>query len=299
VTVSTWYQSLRPYSFTASLVPVFAAPAVAMYTGTQVSWVVFPIFLLAALALHAGTNVLNDYYDYVHEVDREGVADAAGILVSGAVTPRFMGLSGHLYFAAGGVLSVVIAALQGWEILAIAAIGGGLAYLYTGKRISLKYYAAGDVLVFLLLGPAMTGAAYYAITGEVSANALYSGIMPGLLVTIILEGNNIRDLESDRRASVRTLVGMMGRSRAAVFYVALVALVYAMVVLQWLLGWAPLLSLAVFASLPLAAGCIRGVLTHPEDRGAMAGVVMKSAQLESLFGAIYVLSFVVAAVAVR
>ena len=297
MTLSTWYQSLRPYSFTASLVPVFAAPVVALYAGTPVSWAVFPVFLLAALALHAGTNVLNDYYDYVHGVDREGVADASGVLVSGAVTPRFMGISGHLYFMVGGALSVVIAALQGWEILIIAAVGGGLAYFYTGKRFSLKYYAAGDVLVFLLLGPAMTGAAYYAITGDVTANALYSGIVPGLLVAIILEGNNIRDLESDRQASVTTLVGMMGRRRAVVFYIVLVAIVYAVVVLQWLLGWAPTLSLAVFASLPLAAGCIRGVLTHPEDRDAMAGVVMKSARLESLFGAIYVLSFAVAAMA--
>jgi 1,4-dihydroxy-2-naphthoate octaprenyltransferase len=294
MTIADWYRSLRPYSFPASLVPVCAAPAVALYAGAPIDWPVFGLFLVAALAFHAGTNVLNDYYDFVHGVDRDGVADADGVLVNGVLPPEFMRASGRLYFALGIALSAVIGALQGWEILGMGLLGGGLAFLYTGKNVSLKYYAAGDVLVFLLLGPAMSGAAYYSITGTVTANALYAGIIPGLLVTIILEGNNIRDLESDRAASVRTLAGAMGRSYAVVFYIVLVVLVYAAVVVQWLLGWAPALSLAVFVSLPPAAACLRGVLTAAADRDAMGGVVMRSAQLESLFGAVYVLSFVVA-----
>jgi 1,4-dihydroxy-2-naphthoate octaprenyltransferase len=294
MTLATWYQTLRPYSFPASLVPVFIAPAVALYDGVAVDWVLFPVFLVAALALHAGTNVLNDYYDYVNGVDREGVADAAGVIVNRAVTPRFMGVSGHVYFAIGAVLSVVLAVVQGWEILAVAVVGGGLAYLYTGKRISLKYYATGDVLVFLLLGPAMSGAAFYAITGTIAANPVYSGIMPGLLVTIILEANNIRDLESDRAAAVRTVAGMLGRRGTVVLYLALVVLVYAVVVVQWLIGWASPLALAVFASLPIAVAAARLVVSAPEDRDVMGGAVMRSAKLESLFGLLYVLSFVAA-----
>jgi 1,4-dihydroxy-2-naphthoate octaprenyltransferase len=295
MTLRTWYQTLRPYSFTASLVPVFIAPAVALYDGVAVDWILFPVFLVAALALHAGTNVLNDYYDYVNGVDREGIADADGVLVNRAVTPRFMGVSGHLYFAIGAVLSVVLAAVRGWEILIVALIGGGLAYLYTGKRISLKYYATGDILVFLLLGPAMSGAAFYSITGAFAWNPVYSGIVPGLLVTIILEANNIRDLESDREASVRTVAGMLGRQGTVILYLGLIFIVYAVIVLQWIIGWAPVLSLVVLLSLPLAAGCVRGVLSAPEDRDVMGGVVMRSAKLESLLGALYILSFPAAA----
>ena len=297
MTIRTWYETLRPYSFPASLVPVFIAPVVAAYDGVPVDWALFPVFLVAALALHAGTNVLNDYYDYVNGVDREGVADAAGVLVNRAVAPRFMGVSGHLYFAVGAVLSVVIAAVRGWEILVVALVGGGLAYLYTGRRISLKYYATGDLLVFLLLGPVMSGAAFYAITGTIGWNAVYSGIVPGLLVTIILEANNIRDLESDRGAGVRTVAGMLGRRATVVLYLVLVFLVYVVVVAQWIAGRAPALALSIFVSLPLAAGCVKGVLTAPEDRDLMAGVVMRSAKLESVLGGLYVLSFLGGALA--
>jgi 1,4-dihydroxy-2-naphthoate octaprenyltransferase len=206
-----------------------------------------------------------------------------------------MGVSGHVYFAVGAALSIVLAVVRGWELLAVALVGGGLAYLYTGKRISLKYYATGDILVFLLLGPAMSGAAFYAITGTIALNPVYSGIVPGLLVTIILEANNIRDLESDRAASVRTVAGMLGRRGTVILYLALVALVYAVVVVQWLVGWAPLLSLAVLVSLPIAIASSRSVIAAPDDREVMGTAVMRSAKLESLFGLLYILSFVAAA----
>jgi 1,4-dihydroxy-2-naphthoate octaprenyltransferase len=293
VTPSAWYATLRPYSFPASLAPALAAPAVALYDGVPMDWYMVPLFLLAALAFHAGTNVLNDYYDFVNGVDADGVADGAGVLVNGTASPRFMVVSGHLYFAMAVVLSVLIAALRGWEVLVLAAVGGGLAYLYTGKRISLKYHAAGDVMVFLLLGPAMTGAGFYSMTGTISANALFAGVIPGLLVTIILEANNIRDMESDRAASVRTLAGFLGRRRTVVLYVGLVILVYALPIVQWLAGGAPVLSIAVLAGLPIAIKCVRTVLSSSEDREALGGAVMLSAQMESVVGTLYILSFVV------
>ncbi|MFP4011871.1 MAG: prenyltransferase, partial [Spirochaetaceae bacterium] len=169
------------------------------------------------------------------------------------------------------------------------------AYLYTGKRFSLKYYAAGDLLVFLLLGPVMTGSAFYALTGIVTANAVVSGIVPGLLVTLILEANSIRDLDTDRDAGIRTLSGLLGRRGAVGLYVGLLAMLYLLVALQWVRGTAPATVAVVLLSLPLAVGSLRGVLTKSTDREVMNGVLRKSAALETVFGSLYILGFVAAA----
>ncbi|MFP4066011.1 MAG: prenyltransferase [Spirochaetaceae bacterium] len=295
MTLRTWLDTLRPYSFPASIVPVLLAPAVAVSEAHPVSRPILPLFLVAVLAFHAGTNVLNDYYDFIHGVDREGVADAAGVLVHGSVSPRFMRVSGHCYFALAALLSAVIAALRGVELLVVAALGGTAAYLYTGKRFSLKYYAAGDLLVFLLLGPVMTGSAFYALTGIVTANAVVSGIVPGLLVTLILEANSIRDLDTDRDAGIRTLSGLLGRRGAVGLYVGLLAMLYLLVALQWVRGTAPATVAVVLLSLPLAVGSLRGVLTKSTDREVMNGVLRKSAALETVFGSLYILGFVAAA----
>jgi 1,4-dihydroxy-2-naphthoate octaprenyltransferase len=88
---------------------------------------------------------------------------------------------------------------------------------------------------------------------------------------------------------------MLGRRGTVILYLALVALVYAVVVVQWLAGWAPLLSLAVLVSLPIAIASSRSVIAAPDDREVMGTAVMRSAKLESLFGLLYILSFVAAA----
>ena len=45
----------------------------------------------------------------------------------------------------------------------------------------------------------------------------------GFLSTAILVVNNLRDLETDRRAGKRTLAVRLGRERTRIFYAALIA----------------------------------------------------------------------------
>ncbi|TVR01083.1 MAG: hypothetical protein EA403_10795, partial [Spirochaetaceae bacterium] len=107
-----WWRSLRAYSFTASLAPVLLAWAIAAWwsrsgaaggaataganaagSGTAGSglalWTV-PFIVLAAVLFHAGTNVLNDFYDYVHGVDPDQDPDPTHAITQGVVSPRFM-----------------------------------------------------------------------------------------------------------------------------------------------------------------------------------------------------------------
>ncbi|NBF38824.1 MAG: hypothetical protein GVY14_00260, partial [Spirochaetes bacterium] len=109
-----WFVSLRAYSFTASLVPVALALALAMgrSAGDGIAWWTLPLFTLSALLFHAGTNVLNDYYDFVHGVDTEDDDDPTHAITQGVVTPRFMRISGHLYFLLGVAVGLPIGLLR-------------------------------------------------------------------------------------------------------------------------------------------------------------------------------------------
>ncbi|MFO7780646.1 MAG: prenyltransferase, partial [Spirochaetia bacterium] len=110
-----WFVSLRPYSFTASLVPVALALALAIApsAGDGIAWWTLPLFTLSALLFHAGTNVLNDYYDFVHGVDTEDDDDPTHAITRGVVSPRFMQISGHLYFLLGVAVGLPIGLLRG------------------------------------------------------------------------------------------------------------------------------------------------------------------------------------------
>src|SRR3712207_9073527 len=64
---------------------------------------------------------------------------------------------------------------------------------------------------------AVTGS-YFAQVEQVTLEALLLAVPVGLLASAILVVNNVRDLETDRRAGKRTSAVRLGRGRAAAPY---------------------------------------------------------------------------------
>jgi len=249
--VARWFASLRPFSFPASVIPVALAAALAA-GNAQADWWLLPLYLLSALLFHAGTNVLNDYYDFRHGIDGPDDPDPTHTLTRGIVTPRFMLISGNIYFGAGLLIGTFLALWRGPVFLAIGAAGAAGAYLYTGSRFSLKYRALGDLTVFSLMGPALVFLGVWTLTGDPGFTAVLISLPVAFLVTAILHGNNLRDRESDARAGVLTVAGLLGQ-RASMHLLLVLFLAafitHGALVVSGVLG--PL-SLVAFASLPPA-----------------------------------------------
>ena len=85
----------------------------------------------------------------------------------------------------------------------------------------------------------------------------------GLLASAILVVNNVRDLETDRRAGKRTLAVRLGRSRARTLYAVMVYVAFLSAPLPWLLGSVELSAwlLLPLLALPLAVPVVRMVRT--------------------------------------
>ena len=81
----------------------------------------------------------------------------------------------------------------------------------------------------------------------------------GLLATAILMVNNVRDLETDRRAGKKTLAVRLGRDKARIGYALLVYLAFATAPLAWALGGEHLTPwlLLPWLALPIAAPIVR------------------------------------------
>lgn len=283
-----WFISLRPYSFTASLMPVALAAAIAVGNGGPVAWWTFPLYAVAALLFHAGTNVLNDYFDYIHGVDGPEDEDPTHAITQGIVSPRFMAITGHLYFAVGVVVGGGIAVERGgWFFLAGLAGAVG-AYFYTNARFSFKYVALGDLLVFLLMGPALVVMGEWALLGEAGAEAVYHALPMGLLVTAILHGNNLRNIETDRRAGVTTVATLLGPQRSrGVFYLLLIA-PFPTVIGYVVGGLAPAPLLATLVAGYPAVKLLRTVAGASSARELMT-LPLQTAQLHLLFSLLYIL----------
>lgn len=280
-----WLMSLRPFSFTASVMPMLLA--LVLVQGSDITWWVFIPYFVAGLLLHAGTNVLNDYYDYVNGVDTEDDIDPSHLLPRKMVTPRFMKISGHMYFLTGVIVGSLIGFERGGVFVALGITGAVLAYFYTGARISLKYVALGDVLVFFLLGPAMVAMGTWALRGDVLPGDILISLPMAFFVASILHANNLRDIQTDREAGVRTLAGVFGPVFARHFMTFLLMAPFVLLGGLIVADVLPLFTLFSLLTLVPAARLLQSVY-EADAPSSLVDLTMRAAMVHMLFSVLFI-----------
>ena len=108
--------------------------------------------------------------------------------------------------------------MAGPVILLVGVVSIAAGVLYTGGPRPYGYAGLGEVFVFLFFGLVAVNGSYYVQVEQLDALPLGLSIALGFLATAILVVNNVRDLETDRRAGKMTLAVRMGRHNAVVLY---------------------------------------------------------------------------------
>jgi 1,4-dihydroxy-2-naphthoate octaprenyltransferase len=286
---SAFVEIARPFSFTASSIPVLAAAALA-FTQSKFEPVTFWLALAASVLLHVGTNVTNEIYDVRNGVDSITSPRASMALLKGRLTEKeAFGFSGGAFLLAL-LLGIGLIALRGWPVALLGLIGLLLGFGYTAPPFQYKYKALGLPLVFILMGPLMVLGAYYVITGGLAWTPFIVSLPIGLLVTAILHGNEWRDISDDARYGIGTLSALLGRKWAHIAFISLVTGAYLAVVVSVLLHALPEASLLSLLSLPFLVRSIRSSeLGINGQQRAIAKIDLETAQLHAAFGILLVI----------
>jgi 1,4-dihydroxy-2-naphthoate octaprenyltransferase len=286
------WEVIRPFSFTASVLPVSVGGAVALSQG-RMHWSLFLAALVGAVGLHIGTNVINEIYDVRHGIDSITSPRMSMAILKGRISERGAFLIAWSAFVIAALMGLYLTLNRGWPILVLGAIGFIGGYFYTAPPFQYKYRALGLPLVFILMGPLMVIGSYYAITGTFDSNLLLASLPVGLLVTAILHGNEWRDVAEDSRHGFTTLSAQLGRSAAHWIYVMLVLGAYVAVGLAVMLGALPKLALLTLFSLPLMAWILRAAELGAEGHlRAIAMIDLMTARLHSAFGVLLLVGLV-------
>jgi 1,4-dihydroxy-2-naphthoate octaprenyltransferase len=293
--LGAWYEVIRPFSFTASTVPVSAGGALAAIDG-RFSWPLFLETLFAGLFLHIGTNVVNEIYDVRKGIDTITSPRASHALLKGRLSEREAFVLALVAFVLATGIGVALIVARGWWVVAFGVAGLLGGWGYTAPPLQYKYRALGLPLVFLLMGPLMVLGAYYVVSGGFSWGAVAISIPVGLLVTAILHGNEWRDISEDARAGIATFSIRAGRRVAHVGYVALVVGAYLALAMSIATKSIPPLAALALLSLPLLVRAIRSSeLGASGQQRAIAMIDLQTAQLHAAFGFLLVLGLALAA----
>ncbi|HPD46965.1 MAG TPA: 1,4-dihydroxy-2-naphthoate polyprenyltransferase [Anaerohalosphaeraceae bacterium] len=260
--LKVWIAAARPKTLPAAVAPVLIGFAMA-YDDACLNVPVLALTFLAALLIQIGTNLANDYYDYVKGADRSDRVGPVRATQAGLVAPGQMKAAFLLTFAAAALVGLYLVDHGGWPILVIGAASLVCAVLYTAGPFPLAYLGLGELFVLPFFGPIAVGGAYYLQCGQIKTDVLIAGFAPGLFSVAILAVNNFRDSDTDRAAGKKTLAVRFGRRFGVAEYIACVitaCLVPLYIVLARRANFG-----AILAALTLAAAVlpVRTVLRRP------------------------------------
>ncbi len=256
-----WLLAARPRTLPAAVAPVLVGTALA---GSEDVFRALPFVaaLIGSIFIQIGTNLSNDYSDARRGADTEDRLGPVRVTAGGLMPPRRVLIGTYIAFGVAVAAGLYLAAVAGWELLLVGVASILAGVLYTGGPRPYGYEGLGEFFVFFFFGVVAVVGSYFVQTEELRWEAFALGVPVGLLAAAILVVNNVRDVDTDRRAGKRTLAVKLGRERARLLFTAMI--VTSFVVPPLLVpALSPWVLLALLA-LPLAPPLIRTVATRTD-----------------------------------
>ncbi len=297
-TIRLWLIAVRPFAYTASVLPVLLGAVLAFHNGASPRWGRLLLTLAGVVCFHTAANLLNDVYDFRRGVD-DRVNPGSGAVVRGWITGRQAWRAALACLAAGVLCGLALTWLAGWVVLALGIAGTLLALGYTRDGFCLKYIGLGDAAIFITFGPLPVFGAYWVQSPSFSWQPLFWSLPMAAFTVAILHANNWRDITSDPARCCITIATRLGDHASRRYY-------------QWLmLGPFPLVLTAIVATrltdlpvqAPLTLLLVAGALPQalqlarrdwrkfPED---FAMLDARTARLHLLFGGLLTAGFILA-----
>jgi 1,4-dihydroxy-2-naphthoate octaprenyltransferase len=303
-----WLLALRPFSFTASIVPAVYGGLIALalrgrfgIPDFRFDGFSFFVTIVGCVAIHCASNLVNDFFDYRSGVDQPDNFGAVNVLVRKLMSPMHVSIEAAGAFiiaAACGLYLTLQAGSAQWPLVVLIVFGALSAYFYTAPPFAFKNRGFGDLQVMLSFALLMVFGSFYVQAHALSWLPVIDALPIGLLVVDILHINNLRDLETDRAAGITTLaiaLGERGAKRLHDGYViGAYAVTVALVACSLLSPW----TLLVFAAVPAALKLSKAVHAFGQpDIDKM--IVVKTARFHALFGALLILGLLLGIVLPR
>jgi len=244
-----WVLASRPKTLPAAAAPVIAGAFLADWDHSFRP-LTAAVALFCALLLQIGANLANDVFDFQRGADAGGRLGPVRVTQTGLLAPREVKTAMGAVLAGAALCGLYLSWISSWWLLGIGLLAILAAIGYSGGPIPFGYHGLGDVFVFVFFGLVAVGGTYYLQAGKVTLAAAGTAAAVGGLITNILVVNNLRDLQTDRKAEKRTLAVVLGPEWTRLEYGLWILAAYTIPVLLVLGDKLPVGSLAVGLAAP-------------------------------------------------
>ncbi len=275
--VKAWLREARALFLLFVALPVIMGAAAAYaYRPEGFSLLYCILSVVAMMSLHAGTVILNDYFDYKSGADvinreRTPYSGGSGLLPEKVLSPRQVLAAGVLCFLLSVLIGLFIVLTRSPVVLLLGIVGGAIGVCYTAPPFMLAYRGLGEI-ARLIATPLMALGGFLVQVPAASADSMLSLALPlssviaaslpvaflNLAALFIFE---FPDFEADSIVGKKNLVVRLGTGNAAYLYILLCCLAYLSLlagIFTGLLSWSACLAFAaLLLSIRSCAGLLR------------------------------------------
>ena len=246
--VKIWLQAARLRTLPLSVSGILVGSAFAAYKNAF-DWSIFIGCIITTLGLQILSNFANDYGDGVKGTDNTDRIGPKRVLQSGLVGVQE--LKKAIYWTVGLTMLSIIVLIYvsfkdiGFNANAILFVLLGIAALvaaikYTVGKSAYGYSGFGDVFVFVFFGGVSVMGSSFLYLKTLEPLLWLVAIAMGLLSTGVLNLNNMRDIDNDRKMNKNTLVVKIGSQKAKYYHhTILVLAILCLFLFSYKLGLTP------------------------------------------------------------
>jgi len=228
-----WLSAARLRTLPLSLSGILVGTALANIYGYW-DLHIFILALLTTVAFQITSNFANDYGDGVKGTDNDDRIGPMRALQSGQLSKRELKAGIRISVVTDLFLVFLLLYFSFQEehliyvllfvIFGIASIWAAIKYTVGNNAYGYKGF--GDLFVFIFFGLLSVLGSMFLYTKFLISMAILPAASIGFLSTAVLNLNNLRDIESDKKANKNTLIVKIGRSKGKVYHYALVILAF-------------------------------------------------------------------------
>lgn len=293
---ANFFRALRLPFIAASILPfVFGS----LIEGEIYSLLLFCLGLATVIFTHLSANLINDYADSKSGndwIDKKFYKFFGGskLIQEGVFSEGFYFWTAF-FFAFCAFINVLLLALilgnLGLIVLYLALII--LSWQYSQRPLQLSYHRLGEIVIFLLFGPALVMGGYYLQTSIFPDLKSFMLALPaGLLTVAILFANEVPDFSEDQKSSKFTGVSFFGLKLAFLGYLFLVFAALGSIVLGILLGYLSPLAYFSLIFVPLVFKAAMILKQHPKNKDRLIVSSKITIALQTVINLVLILSVV-------
>ena len=231
--IKNWISAARPRTLFLAVASVILGTGLAWHEGAF-NGRTFLFTLLLAVSIQILSNFANDLGDYEKGTDTTGKRQGpTRAMQSGNISRKQMkiAIGAMIFFSAmNGIMAVFLS--LGISAEAFVMLGIGLlcilsALFYTMGKHAYGYKGWGDFFAFFFFGPVPVIGTYFLHTRSFDIQAVLPAIGLGLISSMVLNINNMRDIDNDRASGKITLAARLGLKNAKFYHTLLTFTMFA------------------------------------------------------------------------